>query len=291
MEILAKKRKQPETETTPTYEIFRSFCILGNVTEDQVDDSCSLVAMNGRKIGLIPDLKFMVEARREITKFPCKVEEHPMLRGIAIALEKLMTISPSLFDFNMFSDGFLPNDVIRLILQMYKDDGGNLRIRNVSKKFRDLSTNVKLFPGLENVQLACTPMKRLYCLFMLHFVVLGCVKRLCFGDPGQTSYVLKHDKKGITLKRIVFSEPCFSGYSDDILMIRLGDDIQKYFEVVMSLYTRELTYDAIIRPSNHSVYDPNSEDSFTLREFKNGLQKMDFKIALRDLFIKYKIDF
>jgi hypothetical protein len=138
----------------------------------------------------------------------------------------------------------------------------------------------------------------LYHLFMLHCVIIGRILKVNFLLPavGRGLARLVNRRGVVRLKREP-SSPCFPGYTEDVVGICLGVDRQKFFET-FTLYFPEDFYLTFTSTTNDMTNDPMmqqlpdfcAQKFYMWEEFEKGLERPAFKIALRNLFFKHKID-
>jgi hypothetical protein len=291
MEILTKKRKHEGDGNTSKYHIFHAFCILEKVTYDDVQQAADILLEHGRLVRLDVDWQLIAGFLQKIeeSRQTLRVGDQLILKGIANALEKLMLFSPAIFNFCMFSA--LPNDMIHLIIQEYAKDGGNLRIRLVCGDLAVMCEERKIFPSLKYIPFAWMPEEKMYHLFLLHFGRVGRFHRVNLGTIYLT-YVRNEAK----LKRRIDSPP-FLAHPKEVLVLSCGEFDTELLEI-MAVHRRGTGegFDLRVGFIDDDPMDFLLKGSFSdggvyrLSNFLCALENPAFKRAIRNLFIKYRID-
>jgi hypothetical protein len=143
-----RKRKSPTVESK--YGSYHNFYFARRVTLEDVQWGFNFVVENARIVDLEVDWLFLGKNSEKFRtlNYPVRVDDHELLADIAEILHDIMKVDPSLFGFCMFS--FLPNEILKMIIEAHVKNQGGLNCRAVNKKWRDVATNEKYFPGLKD---------------------------------------------------------------------------------------------------------------------------------------------
>jgi hypothetical protein len=228
---------------------------------EDIEWGFNFVVDNAKIVDLEVDWLFLSEKTKffRTLNYPLKVDDHELLVDIAEMLHKIMKVDPSLFGFCMFS--FLPDEILKMIIEAHVKNKGGLNCRAVNKKWHNIATNEEYFPGLKDRDLVgvsiaeWTFFKYLYGVNLgegelhidyldsgrnkvanlvydrgllfekfdqdMNFLYPSEVQRIRFSDPGAIAKALKMHKMGYVYARTIAGK-FGKKHESDPLMVFLG---------------------------------------------------------------------
>jgi hypothetical protein len=165
MEIFYRKRKKPIEDDYSKYEVYRNFCFVETVSQEDIIHATDIIVRGARFLRAKIDWGFFWARITENHDPILKVPSHDFLIGIAEMLQLLMLHDPSLFDFCIFSD--MPDLVMARIVECLAEIGGTMECRTLCKKWCSFATNEKIFPKLSYRDLALVSWEQWHFLFLL----------------------------------------------------------------------------------------------------------------------------